>query len=140
MTSPISSFVGVVFTADADTPAESLPYAGQTFLIAPEYLTALGSGPGNPGVLIGIRGYHIAAGPTGHTWLMIGPVNNAVRDALLGIPGAHSWTVQASFVTFRNTALVLIRDFGVPAPTAVTALTNLYNAAVTNDHTAAPGG
>jgi hypothetical protein len=140
MTSPISSFVGVVFTADADTPAESLPYDGKTFLVPPEYLTAIGSGPGNPGILIGIRGYHVAAGPTGHQWLMTAPVNNAVRDAILAIPGVHSWTVQASFVAFRNAAVTLIRDFGVPAPTVVTALTNLYSAAVTNDHTAAPGG
>jgi hypothetical protein len=140
VTSPIASFVGVVFTADVDTPAESLPYAGQTFLIPPEYLTAIGSGPSNPGVLIGIRGYHVAAGPTGHQWLMTAPIGNAVRDAILAIPGAHSWTVPAAAATYRNMALVLIRDFGVPAPSAVTALTNLYNAAVTNDHTAAPGG
>ena len=96
MTSPIASFIGVVFTADTDTPAESLPYAGQTFLIPPEYLTVLGSGPTNPGILLGIRGYHIATGPTGHQWLMTAPIGNAVRDAILAIPGAHSWTVPAS--------------------------------------------
>lgn len=140
MTSPISSFVGVVFTADADTPPESLPYDGKTFLVPPEYLAAIGSGPGNPGVLIGIRGYHIAAGPTGHVWLMTAPVSNAVRDGILAIPGGHAWTVPASLTTFRNVAVTLIKDFGVPAPSVVTQLTALYNAAVTNDHTAAPGG
>lgn len=140
MTSPIADFIGVQFTADADTPAEYLTWDQKILLIAPEYLTALGSGPSNPGILIGVRGYHMAGGPTGHQWLMAAPVTNAIRDQLLAIPGAHSWTVTAARTTYRNVAITLIRDYGVPGPDVVTALQSLYNAAVTNYTTPAPGG
>ena len=141
MTGPsqLADFVPVTFVANADTPPEAIQFDGKTFLLSPEYLSAVGSGPGNPGVIKGVRGY-LTGTPGAQQFIMIGGIPNAARDALLAIPGAHSWTVQASFTTYRNTAIVLNRDYGVPIPTIITALTNMYNAAVTNANTPAPGG
>lgn len=138
--SNIDQWVGIQFVADADTPADATQWDQKIFLVAPEYMANIGSGPSNPGVLMGVRGYHVTGGPTGHQWLMTGPVTNAVRDQIGQIPGAQGWLAPGTRATYRQAAAQLIRQHGVPAPDVISILTDLYNAAAANATTAPPGG
>jgi hypothetical protein len=140
--SPLTDFIGIQFVLDpaGSTPPAAVQFAGMTFWFPPEYQTKLGSGAGNPGVIDGVRGYTQVGGPTGLQWVMISSITGAVRDQFLALPGGSGWVSTAARNIFRNVALQLIETYNIPAPSVLTALTNLYNAAVANDHAVPPGG
>jgi hypothetical protein len=140
VTSPIDSFLAVQFLANQYTPANYLKWDKKIFAIPPEYQTALGSGPGNPGILLGVRGYHVAAGPTGHQWVMAPPFTPTVLAAFQAIPGAHGWLNQASLNTYQVIGLQLVETYGATPADAVAALQSLYSAAKDNEAAQPPGG
>lgn len=144
MTSPLGSFVAIRLTATVNTPPEQTVYDGRILYLPPEYLTALGSGPGNPGALVfgdvTIRGWQEASGPTGHQWYMEPPFTASVRTAFNAIPGAPGWKSPTSRTTYRSAILALMdAPYSMPAADAVTLMTNLYAAAVA-DHDFVPAG
>lgn len=142
MTSPLNTFIGVQFIVDpaGTTPPGNAVYDQQVFMLPPEYLTNLGSGSSNPGVLDGVPGYHQSGGPTGHQWVMTSSIPASVIAAFNAIPGGSGWTSQSARTTYFTLARQLRDNFAVPAPTIITALTNAYQAAVLNDHTPPAGG
>jgi hypothetical protein len=142
MTSPLNTFVGIQFIIDpaGTTPPENVTYDQRIAYLPPEYMTALGSGPSNPGVLDSIPGYQQAGGPTGRQWVMTSSIPAGVITAFNNIPGGSGWTSPSARTTYFNLARQLRDTYNVPAPTIITALTNAYQAAVLNDHTPPAGG
>lgn len=140
MTSPLPSFVAVQFVTSDSTAATDLQWDQRVFLFPPEYLSALGSGPANPGVLAGVRGYLAAGGPTGQQWVMTSWQTTAIKTAFAQVPGATGWRSSTSRQTYANIGKTLVETYGVTPGDAITALTNLYGAAATNEKTAAGSG
>lgn len=131
MTSPLGTFVDVMLVADADTPAESQPFAGQHLWLPPEYLTAVGSGPSNPGYLLGIRGYMRTASTGQREWLMTNVLSPTTVAAVRDIPGGLGWVDTTARQVYRQQARRLI-EAGMAQADTVDVLQRLYNAAVAN--------
>lgn len=140
MTSPtINTLSYFLLVADADTPAEVAGYAGRVVGIPSGMLGSIGSGPDNPGRLVGLFGYRRTyTGPTvgGVTiaaeWYLAPPVPAAVAAAFNVIPGPQGWIVPASKQTFANYGITLITHpapSGYDAATTQTALADFYAAA-----------
>lgn len=139
MTSPLSSFVPITFRAVAgETPSAALPLDGQTFQFPPEYLAALGSGPGNPGEIVAgsqrVRGYlQVTTGPPlVREWMMTNELTAAVRAQIDAIPGGLGWVDQTARATYVQSGRDLRRVYGAAAPDVITLFATLYGAAATN--------
>jgi hypothetical protein len=139
VSSPLNQFVPITFRAVAgETPAGALPLDGLTFYFPPEYLTAIGSGPGNPGQITAgsqtVRGYlQITTGPPlAREWMMTNELTAAVRAQIAAIPGGLGWVNQPSLDTFVQLGRNVRRDYGAAAPDIVTLFGALYSAAVAN--------
>jgi hypothetical protein len=137
VTAPIADLIGIELVAGPDTPTEDQQHAGKILLLPPEYLTKLGSGPTNPGVLLGIRGYHQTGGSTGHQWVMAGEITQAVRNQILAIP-ADGWadtslTTGTPLRVYVNQIRRLAGDpLNVSLPDVVDVANRLHDAAVAN--------
>lgn len=140
MTSPtIEDLSYFLLVVDADTPAEVAPYAGRVVGIPSSMLAGIGSGPDNPGRLVGLFGYRRAyTGPTvgGVTiaaeWYLAPPVPASVASAFNVLPGAGGWIVPASKATWAAIGTTLITNpapSGYDAATVLSAFTDLYGAA-----------
>ena len=135
MTSPLTSFVPITFTATPDTPAAYMQLNGLTFYFPPEYIPAIGSGPTNPGTIQAgphaVKGYLEVVSPTVRRWHMTGDLPTAVMNQINDIPGGSGWLVPASkqMYIFRGTQLA---ELGVAIPDIIAAWNDLYDAAATN--------
>jgi hypothetical protein len=138
--SPIGQWVSITFIADANSPADVMQWAGKTYLIDPATMTALGSGPSDPGKLLGVRGYRTTAPDGSAQWLMTSPVPPAVLAAFNAMPGANGWLDETARATYRQVGLTLLEQYGMPAPDVLSALQHLYDAAVANYTTPPAGG
>lgn len=153
MTAPLASFMWLELVAVSDTPPELVALGGRQLGLPPEYVTQLGSGPGNPGTLFPgspqpIRGYHQVGGTTGHQWVMTGALGQAALQVIDAIPvdqtlpGSPGWMpVQATLLdgssaSVRQVYVVtgrrLVTDYSLPLPDVRTVLNNLYVAARAN--------
>ncbi len=139
MSSPLASFVPIIFRAVAgETPTAALPLDGLTFYFPPEYLSAIGSGPGNPGEIVAgsqhVRGYlQVTTGPPiVREWMMTNELPAAVRAQLDAIPGGSGWVSTSARDNFVQQGRDLRKNFGLPAPDVVALFTSLYGSAVTN--------
>lgn len=132
MSSPLSSFVTITFQATADTPPAALPLDGHVFYFPPEYVAGLGSGPTNPGVIQGVRGYLDNTDPANLKWVMTNELTATQRAQLDAIPGGLGWVDQAARTTYINAGRALRRDYAVPGPDILTLLDTLYDAAAAN--------
>lgn len=142
MTSPLSDFITLTFVDEGERdPQVPASLVGKTFLLPPEYLASLGSGPTNPGAIpysptIVVRGY-LRTEPDGtHSWVMTGEITNAQRAALLGIPGGLGWidqslTAGTPLRIYYNVGRQL-RQAGISGPDILNALNALYDAAAAN--------
>jgi hypothetical protein len=145
VTSPLGDFVQITFVATADTPVAAQALDGLTFYFPPEYLTALGSGPGNPGVINAggqkIRGHLDVTVPTARKWVMTNEFPAAVQAQVDDIPGGLGWVRPASRTLYMNQGRDLVRLYGVPVPDVIALFGALYNAARLNrDQQVAMGG
>jgi hypothetical protein len=147
-TSALANFLPLRLAAGPDTPPEQASLVGTIMMLPPEYLTSMGSGPNNPGVLFAntanpIRGYYEAAGPTGHRWVigaLFGTAALAALDALPvdhALPGEPGWmdtsgTPASPRQVYLAAGRRLRQDFNLPGPDVLDALTQLYTAARTN--------
>lgn len=136
MTSPISAFVAVQLIADpaGSTPPANMVYDQRVALLAPEYLSQIGSGPGDPGRIGEIDGYRQSGGPTGIQFVMTSGITSALVAAFLAIPGPKGWVSAPARGAYRSIALTLLNTYHVPGPDVITAQTTMYNNAVINDH------
>jgi hypothetical protein len=139
VTSPLASFVPITFRAvSGETPTAALPLDGSTFYFPPEYLTAIGSGAGNPGQIVAgsqsVRGYlQITAGPPiVREWMMTNELTAAVRAQVDAIPGGLGWVDQNARATVIQSGRDLRRLYGITAPDLVALLGTLYAAIVSN--------
>lgn len=131
---PIDLLQAIILEADADTPATYLPYAGRVVLIHPEDMPGMGSGPTDPGKLLGILGYPNGVNAQGMTrYLMTPALDQVTKDFIDSIPLPKVWLDTTKRNVYRTVARQLIRDYGVPAADVRTALKALYDAAVAND-------
>lgn len=138
--SPVATWTGVQFIAGPDTPADQQSLSGKIAYVPPEYLTNVGSGPGNPGNLGGVRGYLQAGGPTGKQWVMAGLITAAMSAAFEAIP-AGGWVDPAARQRFVDMGVALLSPpYNVPGPDVINLLRTLHNAAVANHTTRPPGG
>lgn len=145
MTSPLTDFVGITFQSTADTPASALPLHGLTFYFPPEYLVAIGSGAGNPGTINAgsqrIRGYLDNTVPTALKWVMTNELSAAQQAQVDAIPGGLGWVRPESKATYITIGRDLIRLYGAPSATVISAFGQLYQAARLNrDAQIAAGG
>jgi len=145
MSSPLSEFVAITFTATTDTPAAALPLDGKTFYFPPEYLAAIGSGPGNPGVINAagqkIRGWLDTTTPAALKWVMTSELSAALVAQIDAIPGGSGWVRAASRTLYLGQGRDLVRLYSVPAADVVALLNALYDAASANrDAQLAAGG
>jgi hypothetical protein len=138
--SPLDTWVAVQFVKNQFTPPDYLKYNGRIYAVPPEYMTAIGSGQDNPGVLVGVRGYLQDGGPTGKQWVMAPAFPPAILAAFDAIPGAHGWLSASAYTEYATLGLRLVETYHVDAADALAALQALYNAAVDNAETVAPGG
>lgn len=130
MTSPtIDTLSYFLLVADAQTPPDVAAYAGRVVGIPTSLLASVGSGPDNPGRLVGLFGYRRAyTGPTvgGVTiaaeWYLAPAVPASIVNAFLIIPGAEGWLVPASRDAYANVGTTLITN---PAPSGYAAATVL---------------
>lgn len=140
MTAPnIATLSYFLLVADVDTPANVQAYAGQVVGIPSSMLAGIGSGPDNPGHLVGLFGYRRPySGPTvgGVTiaaeWYLAPIVPAAVAAAFEQIPGPPGWVVTASHDTYANLGITLITNpapAGYPAATVLNALNSFYQGA-----------
>jgi len=139
MSSPLNSFVPIVFRAVAgETPAAALALDGLTFYFPPEYLSAIGSGAGNPGEIVAgsqhVRGWlQVTTGPPlVREWMMTNELPAAVRAQLDAIPGGLGWVSQPARDSFIQLGRDLRKNFAMTAPDVVALFTALYADAVTN--------
>lgn len=133
MTLPINLRPRVQMIANADTPASSLPYANLVVVLVDADMASLGSGPDNPGQLLGVWGYPtgtvIIDGVTVTQYLMTNALDDVTRDFIRDIPGVTGWKDINQRAVYRQTARQLIRDWSVPAPEVRTYLQALFDAA-----------
>jgi hypothetical protein len=131
-----------VVAADGSTPADvATKYGGKVFLIDPATMGEIGSGPSNPGYLLGVRGYMQAGTDTAQQWVMQGLITAAMIAQFNAIPGTHSWTSPSASQTFVSYGRALLNPpYNAPAPDVMALLQALYTAAVLNYTTAPPGG
>jgi hypothetical protein len=136
VTSPLGDFVAITFQSTPDTPAAALPLTGLTFYFPPEYLSAIGSGPTNPGVIKAagqrIRGYLDATNPASLTWVMTNELSAALQAQVDAIPGEGGWARPASRALYIGQGRDLVRIHGVPAADVVALFAALYTAAALN--------
>lgn len=136
MTSPLGDFVPITFQSTADTPTAAQPLNGLTYYFPPEYLTAIGSGAGSPGVINAggqkIRGWLDATDPANRKWVMTNEMSAANVAQVDAIPGGLGWVRPASRTLFINQGRDLVRLYGVPVPDVIALFSALYNAARLN--------
>lgn len=136
MSSPLGDFVMIRFQATADTPQAAQALHDQVFYFPPEYLTAIGSGAGNPGVITAagqkIRGYLDSTNPTDRRWVMTNEMPPAAQAQVDAIPGGLGWVRPASRTLYVNQGRALIAQYGVPVPDVIALWTALYRAAALN--------
>lgn len=121
--------LAIQFISDGNTPSEYLSYAGNTYYLPAPYMSTLGSTVAEAARLLGIPGYHIAAGSIGHQWLMIDPLPATLTAGILAIP-VRGWLTAASLWEYRARAYTLLFINKVDAATTLQMLTDLYNAAL----------
>lgn len=131
MTLPIDSLQRVRLVADANTPALSLPYADLIVLLHAEDMIQLGSGPTNPGILLGLWGYPTGVVDGVTQYLMTNALDDVTRDFIRDIPGPLGWKDTNQRQVYRQAARQMIRDLGVPAPETRIILQTLFDAAKT---------
>jgi hypothetical protein len=121
----------VRLVANAETPAELQVLNGVILALLPADLAGMGSGPDNPGVLLGLKGYPVPGGPVGTDYLMVPAIPASVIAAFNVIPGSQGWIVPAARDDFAGIGVALINTYGINASLVLGALTTMYNAAVT---------
>lgn len=134
MTAPASlpNLMWVLLVANGDTPAEVRQYNGVVLGLRGADLTAMGSGPDNPGTLAGIFGYsrpstvpNVAA-----EWVMSSPIPQSILAAFEVIAGQQGWLVPAARAVFAAKGQELILEHGLPANVVLAMLQALYPAAI----------
>lgn len=136
VTSSLADFVTITFVATADTPAAAQPLDGLTFYFPPEYLTEIGSGAGNPGVISAggqrIRGWLDTTTPDAFKWVMTNELSAVLQAQVDAIPGVQGWIRPQSRTLYINQGRDLVRLYGVSAADVVALFAALYNAAALN--------
>lgn len=131
----ISALTWVTMVADTDTPNDAQQYAGRVIGLPPEYATALGSGAGNPGRLLGVYGYMRTAAGGGLEWLMTQVLPIELRRAVRDLPGAHGWTSPPSRQAVLDAVRYMLVQLNLPLPDVARIVSDVFNAAVTNERT-----
>lgn len=132
MTVPLESLSWMRLASGPDTQPEHLPYAGQIIGVPPG--TDVGSGPTNPGIILGVRGYPEQRPPGSVPpidWVMTSSLPTVARDYIHAIPDT-GWVRPESEATFQAMARALI-EFPVPMASVGDLLTQLWTAAVLNE-------
>lgn len=135
MSAPLNDLSWMVLTTGPDTQPEHMQYGGR--IIGVPSGTDVGSGPSNPGRILGVWGYPVAnppGSPVPTNWVMTSSLPGAYRDYIHNIPNT-GWLDPATETTFQNVARALI-EFPVPAAQVGEVLTLLWTAAVTNERAA----
>jgi hypothetical protein len=136
----VDALTWITLVSDAETPEAALPYAGRVVGVRPEDATALGSGPGSPGWLYGVRGYLRTAAAGGTLeWLMTAAVDSATRTWLANLPGGLGWvdaTARSRYATLFRTLL----DAGITNTDVRAALAVAYTNAVANERATKTAG
>jgi hypothetical protein len=125
----------MILVTGADTQPEHVQYAGR--IIGVPAGTNVGSGPTNPGRILGVWGYPVANPPESLvpiSWVMTSSLPGVYKDYIHAIPDT-GWVDEAAEIVFQNMARALI-EFPVPAAQVGELLTQLQAAAVANERAA----
>lgn len=132
MSAPLNELMWMTLVTGADTQPEHVQYAGRVLGVPAG--TDVGSGPTNPGKILGVYGYPVAAAPGAlipTNWVMSSSLPTAAKTYIHNIPNT-GWLVPAAETAFQDEARKLI-VFGAPMAEVGVLLTNLWTAAVTNE-------
>lgn len=121
----------LTLVSDASTPPNLVQFAGIR-IIWPDGITQPTIGVPNTLVIQGqeLPGYLRTAGDGSYEWVLTGGIDPIVQ-ALNGIPGADGWASPSARDIYANIGGQLLGK-GVTLNDVRTALTQLYNGAVSN--------
>lgn len=148
MTSPLSDFVMLTFINEGDAPPEAAAFAGTTFLLPPEYLTAIGSGSSSIGYIpngsVKVRGWHRVETNGSHSWVMTSELSAAQRTAILAVP-VGGWvdqtlTTGTPLRIAHNVARALRQNTTLAGADILDVLTKLVRAGASNRDAQIAGG
>jgi hypothetical protein len=135
MSQPLTDLTWMQLTAGPDTQPEHQQYAGRIIGVPPG--TNVGSGPTNPGKILGVWGYPVTnppGSPVPVNWVMTSSLPGAYRDYIGNIPDT-GWVDGNAEIVFQDMARALI-EFPVPAAQVGELLTALWTASVANERAA----
>lgn len=138
MTIELANNTWLTLVSDANTPANLTQYAGIRLLLAPADVARFPP-PGVPDVLtvlgVNVPGYWRPAANGGYEWVMSAAVS-PIAAALNRVPGADGWAAPSARATYSSMGSTLLQHFSLTETES--GLTQLYQAAVTNNRTAHP--